>query len=908
MFKRRRKKKKEREEAPKMPSDPLKRKFGDPSVLLGRRTSVSLTSIPEQISPGQSGSASAATSATVTPVPSPWVSQENLDEEPGRRHRPLRRTDIDPISISTDKLDQRRSSTPSLVSTPRVPFFHEGSFLDSPTRRHSTGTERGPVDSAFYRAMQDTEAELYAASEKMATMGYTAVGANISGAEERPGPMKEGIDWPHPFRFALRPRKGEGESALELIKHRAPVPTDNLYGEKRTTYHEPILPARWEKKLKKKRALTQKPSVEGKGLAWRQHYKHGQSLKRSLSTKRRLSERLSGSPPRHKTSPPRSGTRAHSRSSWVRFSESSSSPSPLGKATFNVGSSVNYNGSPGDISFLSPDSPKLSMSPGTSWEAPARVFSPTSTVKAKPASVTMGFTPDPLRRSHSDLSLGARESLSDVSLAGSEVPLLGRMLSNMSLASPTSKVFIPSMSMAEVKERGLLEDRNTGEKRALTNMLSVDSESGELPKAAREAYGEFLGNMASRTEQFGWSEDISSGGEATLHGLDLFAQILAAKSSFQNFNTASIRQFTDSFIVAGSSASSVVAAGSSVASSLSHGEAEVITSGISGAATAFGKIADGIKDLIGVIHSVKESGFGDFRHEREEEDTLNLAYAQDFIQKGMDLTRQMMSAAKNLASASKEVMSLFGTATSALGKVVPGLGIAVHTLDIAGRVMFTSASIRSYCEMGEIKLRMKDAFRDDIHLTSIVNNDGSTNSKTLTELAFEHTIFTDPDIDEEEAQRYYLVRGLKQINKKRIRRELYRIGLDCAHILADVLKVSGAPAPAGFAISGLATGMQAATALERAGMQRIHNWETGSEKSIQEKHKARVRQIEIMINLIKTLQDADPGYVPDEIKEAQVAELQILFRAAGYPLRKFLKERNNEKRVKKLYEALRRRE
>ncbi|BDD09599.1 hypothetical protein FUAX_20310 [Fulvitalea axinellae] len=446
--------------------------------------------------------------------------------------------------------------------------------------------------------------------------------------------------------------------------------------------------------------------------------------------------------------------------------------------------------------------------------------------------------------------------------------------------------FLPTIEMDEFSEKELLDTVESPDQKSVYTI-------------AGEAYSSALGSLADSTQKFEFLEDMSSGGQATLHGFALIDQLLAMKKAFGGDHKGEIEEAVALFS-GGGAILGAISSGANAISSLAEGElsetvsnAGTFFSGLSSVCDTVGKLISIIKRIRSLAHKVEAHG-----EEVVFEDAI------DYVTLGLQISKELVGAAKDAASAAKGFMDIAGAVTSTVGQVVPGLGIAVSTIDIAVRSVALARSIRSVCQVGEMKVRMKEYFVEDADLTDIIEKTRGTNVAALRRISFEHYPGTFDEDIVKEAQRFYLIRGLKKINMKRAVREAIKIGLDASNIASNIIKLSGVAAGAGLALdigNALASG---ALVLFRDAKQIYHDWTEHPEKSTEQKHLYRTRQIQVLFSLINDMQQ-NPD--PEEQKN-QFLELKILFNAAGISLDEVVHAKDNQERIRAIYKALRRRE
>ena len=319
-------------------------------------------------------------------------------------------------------------------------------------------------------------------------------------------------------------------------------------------------------------------------------------------------------------------------------------------------------------------------------------------------------------------------------------------------------------------------------------------------------------------------------------------------------------------------------------------------------------VKDGVVQLLTLFKTMQESKV--FEEDAPAE-VKRADVALDYLSHGAQFTHELAVIAQNLTAAASELLTLVGRSSAAASQAVPGIGIVVAILDIAHRAVSLTGVVRSYAQMSEYKTILKESFRDFEDLANIIDFDtNQTNKAELKRLAFYSE--QDDDIDTstiDEARRYYLVRGLKKIAEKRIKREALGITVDVANLSASIAELSGVGALAGLGIAISATGIEIGGFTVRHMKQHYHDY-MKDEKSNHSKHEAKLRQIEVLIGLLKTIELPDENNeVSMQMAMSQLEEVKQLFKAAGLPLKDFSKPGLTAKdRMQHLYDALQKRE
>ena len=401
-----------------------------------------------------------------------------------------------------------------------------------------------------------------------------------------------------------------------------------------------------------------------------------------------------------------------------------------------------------------------------------------------------------------------------------------------------------------------------------------------------------------------------------LNGVTATYQVKELVKAVRDFDDDTLTKYAQSFTSIAAGALDLAETGAVAISTLAENEdtmalANTLPKGIATAKNfkdSLKAIKDGFVHLLDVFREMQDSKMFD---DNAPADVKRADQALDFLKHGAHFSKELASVSRSLTLASREILELTGKSSTAAGKAIPGLSIFVSVLDLAERTVSMTHAVRAYAQMSEYKTTLKESFRDFDDLSDIIDETtNQTNKVELKRLAFEselNDLVDTATIDE--AKRYYLVRGLKKINEKRITREALKMTLDVANLAAAIAELSGAGASAGLGISVTTAGVNIGAFTIRNAKQQYHNYK-GDEKSLSAKHAARLRQMEIMIGLLRSIEvPAENDEYAQTMAAAQLEEIKHLFKAAGLPLFKFLKPGlKPEKRMQLLYDALKRRE
>ncbi|MBM7073773.1 hypothetical protein JQC92_17320 [Shewanella sp. 202IG2-18] len=451
-------------------------------------------------------------------------------------------------------------------------------------------------------------------------------------------------------------------------------------------------------------------------------------------------------------------------------------------------------------------------------------------------------------------------------------------------------------------------------KAELQSVVATEKQEGNLSKATD--IGTYVSGLACAIRAYPTVDEGPKEAKLFIHGLSVGEQVIKLVKAMKEFDDETLTKNVESLSKLASEALDVAEVGVIALSALVGDEdmgalINTLPKGVTAAKqfkTSLVTIKDELVRLLSVFREMQDSKMFD---KNAPADAKLADNALDFLKLSAHFTKELASVGRSLATASREILTLTGQAGTAAGQAVPGLSIFVSVLDIAERAVSLTQAVRSYAQMSEYKTTLKESFKDDSELSGVVDEDtNQTNKAELKRLAFESEYDDQVDTSTiDEAKRYDLVRGLKRVNEKRIKREAFKMTLDVANIAAAIAELSGAGAGAGLGISVTTAGVNIGAFTVRNVKQQYHDYKA-DEKSTEAKHAARLRQIEVMIGLLRTIEiPAEDDEYAQKTTSAQLEEVKQLFKAAGLPLSKFLKPGlKPDVRLQNLYDALKKRE
>ncbi|WP_170308344.1 hypothetical protein [Parashewanella tropica] len=418
-------------------------------------------------------------------------------------------------------------------------------------------------------------------------------------------------------------------------------------------------------------------------------------------------------------------------------------------------------------------------------------------------------------------------------------------------------------------------------------------------------YSEIVNNLSLRFEQYDF--EICAGEQPAIafHSLELVGELLAFYEAWREMTQGKeifgvLRATTNAF--------AAVSGLASIATEIAtHFSSDHHVLGIvSKCATSFSNIQTALSQLLDIFKRLKESNLiEDIEHHQ-----FDINSVTSYLTKGLAFARTITFTAKSLASAANKILEVLKQVSS-VSTVIPILGIIVSVFDMVGRIVATGQHIRCFCDMAEIKACLKLDFPDSEALCEVITENGKTDSKVLKWLAFKAEAERDDVLPNDifDAKRYYLARGFKRINQKRIIREVIGISFDILQISSDILKLTGVASEVGLGLSATTAALKTTQLTTRAGKQLFHDC-LKDDKSKDSKHEARCYQIQVLTELLETVAlGYEKGLTEDDLYKAQICELKLMFRAAGMRLDKFLDSRKPLKdRIQSLYQAIKQRE
>ncbi|MGB0893922.1 MAG: hypothetical protein ACPGUD_05890 [Parashewanella sp.] len=488
----------------------------------------------------------------------------------------------------------------------------------------------------------------------------------------------------------------------------------------------------------------------------------------------------------------------------------------------------------------------------------------------------------------------------------SEDPLLIEQRRISFLSSSMNKEslhFIPPV--LSPKEMACLESSETEIKDKRKKIEQFQADLAQLnAKATTEAETQTIDQFTQQLSAFDLDSIVGTEVVVGAQTLELVNQLFCLRDSFNSLKSNDIEAIFSSTSSIMSSATGAVSSTLEVASHFVGEHSEALQIAVS-VLKVFDKIQTAFVSLITLLKSIKDSGIAEWQ---AKDGAANIKSTTYYITAGVRFAKKLAMIAKKLACFAKEISTVAGVERSALSNVIPGLAIGISLMDIVVRLIFLANSIQSCAQTTEMKVKCKENFKQDPELCEYLDEHDNTLVIGLEDLAFSSKDDESVDpINVKEARRYLVIREGKLLSKKRIGRASVGIFVDVLNITAEIVKYTGVSAPAGISIAAASATTQLSAIGLRKSKQFVHDVK-GDQKSEAAKHTRRLRHIEVILDMTDALIKSHPDKDLNDIYLAQVEELDVILKALGMPLSKFLKIEDPEKRIKKLYKAMQRRE
>ena len=397
-------------------------------------------------------------------------------------------------------------------------------------------------------------------------------------------------------------------------------------------------------------------------------------------------------------------------------------------------------------------------------------------------------------------------------------------------------------------------------------------------------------DFSEKLEQAKYDQHISHGASAALTSLKTAGHILQLVNIYQQWNTEDCIEKLNRASELGGVALGVASGGAETASHLVTDLAESFHF-VSDVASGIDSLQKGV---VGVVNTLKELKNSKLINRVTDDSGEHFNYAEDYFTEGEAFSTNIVSIAKGLGEAASSLFEVLNRESMMLEKMTPALGLCLYCLDLSRRTLKLGHDIHDYCRMSEIKQRLKLCLPDFPVIHQLVDCDGKTLEKNLHAVVFGGSTLGEAYIDNHElafAKRFFVVREIKDVNGKRINRQVFEIAMDGLSIGAEIVVLTGLLSPVALGLAGSVIAAKASATGFRMAKQEFHDF-MNSQKSRSYKKKER---IEVAMTLIKQLESVlidgrgldEPAN--DDFFVTQLIELDICFTAAGLPLNEFIK-------------------
>jgi hypothetical protein len=273
------------------------------------------------------------------------------------------------------------------------------------------------------------------------------------------------------------------------------------------------------------------------------------------------------------------------------------------------------------------------------------------------------------------------------------------------------------------------------------------------------------------------------------------------------------------------------------------------------------------------------------------------ATLDEAVQGGAATIQHMLETAQSSVEAAKSIYDIIGKSAGNLSQAIPGLSIAVSGISITLKVYNMIKAYMSKKEMDGIEKESESQLRTKY--PAFFDN-GKLKKKALDdrydELNGKRQNLNDKEKEELQAiEDYQLSSEMNAINRKRLVRGGIQIGLEMMNIAGDIATLSGAGATVGIPLKAVASGVGASMSIfrrikqagrdraakaEKEGKSSVFRTIFNAEKSTENKQAKRIRQANMILEMIAEL----PDYSQDEKTIKQYERVQKYITATGTSL------------------------
>ena len=455
--------------------------------------------------------------------------------------------------------------------------------------------------------------------------------------------------------------------------------------------------------------------------------------------------------------------------------------------------------------------------------------------------------------------------------------------------------------------QGADSESNKAKKRWQESYKQV-SKSLEKLQTSRESmsdkFAQYDADFSEKLAELKVDERISHSEAAILHGIEAFGNFLPIVKLYREWSVSTCSEALETGSAALSIALGTTSSAAETASHLVTDLKDGLTM-VSGVTNALNGLQEGVMEVVTLLKQVKNSNV---LNKVKYDNGFKIEEAEELFQVGESFSSSLLRTAKSLTDSASSVLELLESEGATLGEITPVLGLCLYSLSFAKRSIKLAHDIHDYCKTSEIKHRLKDGLADFPVLAKLVDEKGKTIEANLKAVVFDKDTLGQVSTQYQQcyAERYYAIREIKEVNGKRINRQIFYTAMDGFGIAAEIAILTGMLAPVALGLAGSVVAAKSIVLAVRVAKQEIHNL-LDDDKSKTNKKAERIKVVTTLMDqlgMVLLAYNEDNG--DQDIFLAQLVELDICFTAAGLPLTEFIKvavESNHKKLGSGLTEA-----
>ncbi|MDX2098373.1 MAG: DUF4157 domain-containing protein [Leptolyngbyaceae cyanobacterium bins.59] len=333
-----------------------------------------------------------------------------------------------------------------------------------------------------------------------------------------------------------------------------------------------------------------------------------------------------------------------------------------------------------------------------------------------------------------------------------------------------------------------------------------------------------------------------------------------------------------------------------VVHSATGGETAEAVSKVQGIAGKGFGVLKGVMETIGKIKEFKDS--------------LTSSSEKKFAS-GVQMAQTILETIKSGFEMAKQIMDIVGSTGEWLGSVLPGIDLAISgcKLIMSSYGMYKAIMSRKQMDIEKQVLKKKLAAQEATrHLfgrtffTGVISSNMAQIARVMEEPGTPDPIKTD-------LKHYHFIHEMKNINRKRVNREILLISGEMLSVAGGIANLSGVGASVGLGLKASSAGVKGGSVLVRGAKQIYHDRSNNELRSSQAKHNRRIQHIEYIFEMIQKL-PSDP-----QAAQPQINQINGYLQAAGVDPVDWLKSARTGrehpdalKAFKELYEAMKKRQ